>query len=136
MAGSWRPFLSSSVNGPLDIQVSYRLGVPLLYLKGEVDHQTASRLRVVIDEEWGSRPHVIILDLSEVTYVDSGGLSLIFDTLARLDEGGWLGAVGTTPPVARIMEMTGLTDRPELRMFPDLAAAITALDQTPSDSGS
>jgi anti-anti-sigma factor len=103
-----------------------------VYVRGELDHQTAPRLRVVIDEEWGTRPHALILDLSQVSYIDSGGLALIFDTLARFKNAAWLGVVGATAPVTRLMEMTGLTDRPEFRMLPDLAAASVALEN-PTD---
>lgn len=120
---------SSPVSAPLDVQVSYRLGPPLVYVRGELDHQTAPRLRVVLDDEWVSRPQAMILELSGVSYIDSGGLSLIFDTLARLKDTGWLGVVGATASVARLMEMTGLTERPEFRMLPDLTAASAALQE-------
>jgi anti-sigma B factor antagonist len=116
-----------SAGHPLDLQISYRLGAPLVYVTGELDHQTAPQLRVVIDEEQAARPRAIILDLSKVTYIDSGGLSLIFDVLARMRESEWLGVVGATAPVTRLMEMTGLTDRPEFRMLPDHSAASAAL---------
>jgi anti-sigma B factor antagonist len=105
------------------------LGVPLVYIKGELDHQTAPQLRVVIDEEWAATPHALILELSQVSYIDSGGLALIFDTLARIRSVGWLGVVGATPAVTRLMEMTGLTDRPDFRMLPDLAAASAAVQK-------
>jgi anti-sigma B factor antagonist len=121
------PSSPPSAYPPLDVQVSYRLGAPLVYVRGELDHQTAPRLRVVLEEEWATRPHALILELSQVSYIDSGGLALIFDTLARFKESAWLGVVGATAPVARLMEMTGLTDRPEFRMLPDLAAASAAL---------
>ena len=111
----------------LDLQVSYRLGIPLVYVKGELDHHTASRLRDVIDEESATSPRAVILDLSELSYMDSGGLSLIFETITRLKAKGWLGVVGATRSVSRLMEITGLTDQPGLRVLADLAAAAEAL---------
>jgi anti-anti-sigma factor len=111
----------------LDLQVSYRLGTPLVYVKGDLDHQTAPQLRTVIEEECSLVPPAVLLELSEVPFVDSGGLSLMFDTVARLRGTGWLGLIGATSPVARLMEMTGLTERPECRVLPDLAAAAAAL---------
>jgi anti-sigma B factor antagonist len=121
------PPRSTSMSTPLDLQVSYRMGVPLVYVKGELDHQTAPQLRAVIEEESASTPRALILDLSEVSYMDSGGLSLMFDTLTRIKSTGWFGVVQPTPPVARLMEITGLTDQPAFKLLPDLAAAAEAL---------
>jgi anti-anti-sigma factor len=105
--------------------------VPLVYVKGELDHQTTSQLRGVIEEEWSATPCAVILDLSEVSYMDSGGLSLMFDTVNRFKGAGWLGVVGARSPVARLMEITGLTDQPGFRMLPDLLAAERALRTEP-----
>ena len=118
---------SSSSSHPLDLQVSYRLGAPLIYVKGELDHQTAPQLRAAIEEEWASAPPAVILELSGMSYLDSGGLSVLFDALTRLRGTAWLGAVGPIPPVARLLEMTGLTEQPDFRAFADLDAAALAL---------
>jgi anti-sigma B factor antagonist len=118
---------STMVSHPLDLQVSYRLGVPVVYVRGEIDHQTAPQLRAVLDEELASAPPAIIIDLSQVRYMDSGGLSLMFDTLTRIRGTGWLGLVGAVPPVARILDITGLTDQPGLRVLPTLEAAADAV---------
>jgi anti-sigma B factor antagonist len=118
---------SSSMNTQLDMQVSYRLGAPLVYVKGELDHQSAPQLRAVIAEESASRPRAVILELSGVSYVDSGGLSLLFDTMTRLKGTGWLGLVGPTAPVARLMEITGLTDQPGVKLLAGLDEAAAAL---------
>jgi anti-sigma B factor antagonist len=127
MATSKKSSRPPSMSPPLDLQVSYRLGAPLVYVKGELDHQTAPQLRAVIEEESASTPSAVILDMSGVSYMDSGGLSLMFDTLTRLKGSGWLGVVGATSPVARLMEITGLTDQPGFRLLPDLASAADAL---------
>jgi anti-sigma B factor antagonist len=127
MATPKTPPRSPSMSPPLDLQVSYRLGAPLVYVKGELDHQTAPQLRAIIDEESASAPQALILDLSQVSYMDSGGLSLMFDTVTRLRGSGWLGVVGATSPVTRLMEITGLTDQPGFRMLPDLTAAAGAV---------
>jgi len=130
MAPSRTPPHWSPANTQLDLQVSYRLGAPLVYVKGELDHQTAPRLRAVIAEESGSAPRAVILELSKLSYMDSGGLSLLFDTLTRLKGTGWLGVVGATSPVARVKEITGLADQPGIRVLPDLDAAATALSDS------
>jgi anti-sigma B factor antagonist len=123
---------STSMSQPLDLQISYRLGAPLVYVKGELDHQTSPQLRAVIDEESATNPQALILEMSGVSYMDSGGLSLMFDTLTRLRGNGWLGVVNPTSPVARLMEITGLTDQPDFRLLPDLAAAGAVLAAPPT----
>jgi anti-sigma B factor antagonist len=116
-----------STSPPLDVQVSYRLGAPLVYVKGELDHQTSPQLRAVIEEEAAPGPAALILEMSGVSYMDSGGLSLMFDTLTRMKKSGWLGVVAPAPPVARLMEITGLTDQSGFRLLSDLSAAAAAL---------
>jgi anti-sigma B factor antagonist len=132
MATPKNPSRSTSISTPLDLQVSYRLGAPLIYVQGELDHQTSPQLRAVIEEEAASAPPALILDLSKVSYMDSGGLSLMFDTVNRLKGKGWLGVVGATSPVARLMEITGLADQPDFRLLPDQAAAVAALGSAAS----
>ncbi len=125
------PVRTSSMSTPLDLQISYRLGAPLVYVKGELDHQTTPQLRAVIQEESAAKPPALILDMTEVAYMDSGGLSLMFDTLTLLKGTGWLGVVGAKPPVARLMEITGLTDQAGFRALRDLPAAAAALGLSP-----
>jgi anti-anti-sigma factor len=96
----------SRIAGPnLDLQVSYRLGAPLIYVKGELDHDTAGYFRDVLEQELGDDAPVLILDFSELAYVDSGGLSLMFDTIQRFKSSGWLGVVGANPGVRRLYRL-------------------------------
>lgn len=122
------PGRSSPSSPGLDLQVSYRLGAPLVYVRGELDHQTAAQLREVIDEETAASPKALLLEISGLAYMDSGGLSLVFDTLNRMKGNGWLGVIGATAHVSRLMEITGLTDQTGFRVFPDQAAAARALE--------
>jgi hypothetical protein len=49
MATPQLPLRSPSMSPPLDLQTSYRLGAPLVYVKGELDHQTAPQLRAIME---------------------------------------------------------------------------------------
>lgn len=111
----------------LDSQVSYRLGVPLIYVKGELGHDSAEQLRSVIDQELAADPATLILDLSELLFIDSGGLSIMFNLVRRFSDPGWLAVVGANQGIARLLEATGLLDHPNFRLFPDAAAAAAAL---------
>jgi anti-anti-sigma factor len=119
---------SSNAGGQqLSCQVSYRLGHPLIYTRGEFDHDTAGILRRAINEELTGAADILLLDFSELTYMDSGGLALMFDTVQRFKEPGWLGVIGANAGVSRLMEITGLVDHPLFRLLPDLQAAQAAL---------
>ena len=111
----------------LSWQVSYRLGHPLIYVQGEFDHDTMGLLAGAIEEELREQSAVLLLDFSELDYMDSGGLSVMFDTVQRFHEPGWLGVIGANPGVSRLMEITGLVDHPCFRLLPDLRAANSAL---------
>lgn len=115
---------------PLDLQVSYRLGAPLIYVKGELDHDTTGYLRDIIAQELKEHTQVLILDFSELAYMDSGGLSLMFDTVQRIETPGWLGVVGANPGVSRLLEITGLADHSRFSLFSDQRAAAVALGTT------
>ncbi len=114
----------------LETQVSYRLGVPLVYVKGELDHDSAGQLRPVLQEELRDEPHALVLDFSELGYVDSGGLSLMFEVVKTFTPPRWVGVVGPNPGVERLLQMTGLIDSNVFRVFPDLKAVSTALAQS------
>jgi stage II sporulation protein AA (anti-sigma F factor antagonist) len=114
-------------SAPLEIQVSYRLGAPLIYVAGELDHDTAGRLRAAIDEELADRPEALLLECSGLAYVDSGGLSLLFETARRFADGGWLGIVAPNENVRRLIDLTGLTERDTVRVIDDLKEASAAL---------
>jgi len=103
------------------------LGAPLIYVAGELDHDTADRLRIALDEELANRPEALLLECSGLAYVDSGGLSLLFETARRFADGGWLGIVAPNENVRRLIDLTGLTERDTVRVVDDLKEASAAL---------
>jgi anti-sigma B factor antagonist len=115
---------------PLTTQVSYRFGVPLIYVSGELDHASSPTLREVIRQELSDEVRVLLLELSEVGYIDSGGLGLLFDTVRQLRNRGWAGAIAPNPNVQRMFELTGLADLPGFRLFPDLRGVPAAVTES------
>ena len=130
MVRSQRPSHIRNTEPTLDSQVSYTLGVPLIYLKGELGHDSAEHLRSVIEQEMAAYPEQLILDFSELLFIDSGGLSIMFSLVRRFSGPGCLGVVGAKEGVARLLEATGLADQPNFRIFANAASAATALAQT------
>lgn len=84
---------------------------PIVKVCGEVDIQTSPRLEEglvsVLDQGLTS----VVVDLGEVTFLDSTGLSVLIGALKRCQgAGGDLHLVSPRPNVLRVLEITGLTD--------------------------
>jgi anti-anti-sigma factor len=68
------------------------------------------------------------LDLSEVDYIDSGGVSVLLSTVRRLRNRGWLGVVNPNGNVKRLLEIVGLTVDHGFRLFGSKEEATRALE--------
>lgn len=80
-------------------------------VSGEVDIQTSPILDSNLQQVLGDGVASIVVDLAEVTFLDSTGLSVLVAGLKRCQEaGGTLQVVSPRPHVRRIFEVTGLTD--------------------------
>jgi len=83
-------------------------GTTILALSGELDLRTVSRLE---DELSHDDPPVslVIVDLSQLEFIDSSGLHALLATHRRLQRsGGRLVIVRGSPQVQRVLEITGL----------------------------
>lgn len=95
----------------MDLDLSTRaLGErAVVAVSGEVDLETASQLGDhALDALREVSPHVV-LDLSEVSFMDSTGLKVLL-TISRRAElaGGSFVVAGPTRPVRKILSLTGL----------------------------
>lgn len=102
---------------------------PLVVAQGEIDHDSCGALEETIESALAQGHQTLLLDLTEVAYIDSGGLSVLFSTGRRLRDTGWLGLVGPNPSVLRLLELVGVLVDGAFRVFPDLAAARSALSE-------
>lgn len=80
------------------------------FLEGEIDHHTASALRMEIDDAvQRNKPKTLKLDFADVTFMDSSGIGLVmgrFRTLQPL--GGKLVVSNLSPQIFKIMQLAGL----------------------------
>jgi anti-sigma B factor antagonist len=58
--------------------------VELAHLTGEVDASNVEKLSETLLERLSNKARAVVIDLSETSYIDSSGISLIFDAAARL----------------------------------------------------
>ncbi|MCZ7665569.1 MAG: STAS domain-containing protein [Thermoleophilia bacterium] len=109
------------------IEVSHHLGSPLVVLSGEIDHHSANQVRLALERELVSPDQVVLFDLNGLTYLDSGGLALLFDLIRTLEE-GWVGVIHPAPNVRRLLQISGLDTQENFRVFDDLEEARAALE--------
>ncbi len=84
-------------------------GRGLVSLRGEVDIYTAPRLKEQLAALLDGGATGIVVDLAEVTFIDSTALGVLIGGVRRLHEaGGRMALVVATRPVERVLTLTGL----------------------------
>ena len=79
--------------------------IHFVVLRGELDLATAAGLGDWLLEISGSR---VVIDLSELTFMDNSGLAVLIDAKNQL--GGAVVFTRPQPNVRQVLEITGLTD--------------------------
>jgi anti-anti-sigma factor len=106
-------------------------GASLIVLAGELDRVDAAAVARALEAEKAAPGRsVLLLDMSDLTFADSTILALIYDVVRELPKGGWVGLIGPSPGLTRVLSLGGLTDHPSVRMFSSRDEARAALDPT------
>ena len=91
---------------------------------GEIDHDSRRTLDDAADEALRQGHHRLVIDLSEVTFCDSGGLNLFVDLHRKTIElNGGLRLAGMQPAVAAVVRATNLDRLLSLHPTADQAVA-------------
>lgn len=106
-----------------------RENVAVVTLAGEIDLSTAPDAERRIFEAEEGKPSELVIDLREVTFMDSSGLRVLLSAHSRAEENRCGFALVRGRAVERLLEMTGLAER--LRMLDEPPAPGT--DSRPSD---
>ena len=87
----------------------YTNGILILKIHGDIDHHSAKTLREEIDSHiYLYRASTVLLDLSEIDFMDSSGLGLILGRYTKIKElGGKLVITDPNPGVMKILELAG-----------------------------
>jgi len=95
-------------------------GTVKLVLSGEFDLSSASLIEDVLKEIEAQHPPVLLLDLRELTFMDSTGLRVMVSADARArDDSRRLAIVQGPEPVHRVFRITGLDDHLDIVETPD-----------------
>lgn len=115
----------SSVDLMRAIVIEHRSDVAVLQLCGELDADTAARLRAVLAELVARPVPRIVVDLTALKFCDSVGLSaFITSKQVIVARGGWLSFAGANPFLAQLLETVGLSRY--FAIFPEVEDAIAA----------
>ncbi len=84
--------------------------VVTVYLKGEIDHHSAKNMREEIDKAVEfNMPSLLILDFSEVTFMDSSGIGLVMGRFKLLQKNGAkLNLSNLSGNIYKIMKLAGI----------------------------
>ncbi len=104
----------------------------MLVANGTVDRSTCGVLQAALDQRLASRHNIVFLDLSDVTDMDSAGLSVLLTWVQALQGRGWLGMIGPSVNVRRLLEGEGLLVHPNVRVFETRQAALVVTGERQS----
>jgi anti-sigma B factor antagonist len=94
-------------------------------LDGEIDLDTVAQLRKEFRSLQDDGVSEIVLDIENVGYIDSIGLSTLADASRKFrGAGGWLRLVSTNQNLRRLLDITGLIRF--LPLFADVESALAA----------
>lgn len=86
-----------------------------------VDAAAAPDLKSDLEQAMATAPKKVVLDLSEVRFMDSTGLGLFVSLLKMLGPNGAIAVAGAQAPVVRLFELTRLDTL--FRLVDDVSAA-------------
>lgn len=102
-------------------------GITVLGLDGEIDHQSVGGLTRALSPAGGAAGHRVVVDLSQVTFMDSSGVNALIAAFHTTQaERGWLRLAGARGAVLRTLQLVGLDTF--VPCHPTLEDALAATD--------
>jgi anti-anti-sigma factor len=91
---------------PVHVEVRHSPGGVAVYLSGELDYWTRPKVLEELDEAvWSSRPASLVVDVTELRFVDSRGLGALIDgTAAARRHGADVVISGAGPMLRRLVD--------------------------------
>lgn len=85
-------------------------GKMICCLSGEIDHHSSRNIRDSIDRLIiQNKPKILVLDLSEIAFMDSSGLGLVLGRYRKIKEcGGDMFLCNTNEQTLKILRMAGV----------------------------
>lgn len=92
----------------------------IVVVRGELDLATSPELEQQLQHVWDTGAESLVIDLRELEFMDSTGLSIIVKAHQRLsEEGRQLSLVRGSQQVQRLLDLTGVSERLKLVDTPE-----------------
>jgi anti-anti-sigma factor len=102
--------------------------VTVFDIKGEITKLSENDLIQAFSRISPVTGYAVLLNLTEVNYINSAGIALIIRMVRQAQVGGYgMGAFGVSPHYQKLFRMVGLSDF--LDMYPDEYAALQRLSK-------
>jgi len=94
------------------VEAAGRNGEVVVHVSGEIDMSTASLFRDRLTEVIQTNHNTVVVDLADVTFMDSTGLAVLLQAHQRFEASGGRLVVGrTSHAVARVLGVAGVKGR-------------------------
>jgi anti-sigma B factor antagonist len=108
----------------MEFRLSEKSGIEIIALSGRIDTSSAPDLENEINRLIGEGKRRLLLDMSGVIYISSGGLRVLLATAKKLrGENERLGLCCLSPEVSKIIKLAGFTS-----IFPIFSTEGDAVD--------
>ena len=91
--------------------------LPIIEVIGDIEHFLAPRLRYRADSLLEAGYDYLLFDLTQVSYIDSGGIEVMFSTLKKLPPNGRLCAVIHNPNIIRVFDLVGILNHKAFYLY-------------------
>ncbi|MEM1073796.1 MAG: STAS domain-containing protein [Pseudomonadota bacterium] len=95
--------------------------------EARIDAAVAIEFKDAMRMKTNDGPELIVLDLSQVEFIDSSGLGAIVAAMKNMGQDRKLALAGLTPTVARVFQLTRMDS--VFSVFPTLEGALAELRQ-------
>jgi anti-sigma B factor antagonist len=117
-------FLTDHLREPVVAAVEEQDHAVVVRLVGELDLYNAGELRETLDDVCARRPGRVVVDLSEVTFIDSTGLGVLVEARSKLPDRKTFVLSQPQPETRRALEISGLSRH--MPIFDGVEQALTA----------
>ena len=101
----------------MSAKIEYRQKEIRVYLGGEIDHHSASLIRVSIDNAIiHKKPSLLVLDFENVSFMDSSGIGLVMGRYKLMNTvHGRIRVENLSPGAYKVMRLAGLEKLGEIK---------------------
>jgi anti-anti-sigma factor len=118
-----------SAADPITTSVAHREGATVVSIGGEIDLSTAPAFDAAIATALEEDPSVLVIELSEVTFMASVGLQILAATQGKFSKSIRIAVVANSAAARRPIQLTGLDT--VIALYPTLDEALTAVGEAP-----